>query len=97
MPVGIAVTKDAIDNLAGSLLRDVHRTLRRATDFRDFLQGMGNADLGALGYTNAEIQALKDAYADLQLLWNLYNGKDVLPAAKDFKTSAKVLWGINVP
>lgn len=94
MTVGYQVTKAAIDQRVGSLVvageswfEDVNRTSGWAATALD-------ADLIALGYTQAEVTALKGAMVDLSNLRLTAYGQRAQTPASNFFFNATKLRGI---
>ena len=67
MSVGFLANKTAIDSQAGGLVVAVRDSLYRASQFSAWLQStqQSDANLIALGYTQAEVTTLKAAFTDL--------------------------------
>ena len=95
MAVGLGVTKQEIDARAGDTARAFQKQFDDVATMKGFLDATPNADLVALGYTDSEVATLKTAWADLALLATLWAGQATLPAAKDFRTFVRQLWGVG--
>ena len=67
MSVGFLANKTAVDSQAGGLVVAVRDSLYRASQFCAWLQSSQQADanLIALGYTQAEVTTLKAGFNDL--------------------------------
>ena len=95
MAVGLPTNKLDIDPKAGSIavrLRDVFQEIQYT---QAWLAGQPDADLVALGYTQAEVNTLKSALSDLDQLRTIFTGNATLATAKDFRTFAKRLCGLG--
>jgi hypothetical protein len=95
MAVGLPTNKLDIDSKAGSIavrLRDVFQEIQYT---QAWLAGQPDADLVALGYTQAEVNTLKSALSDLDQLRTIFTGNATLATAKDFRTFAKRLCGLG--
>jgi hypothetical protein len=95
MAVGLPTNKLDIDSKAGSIavrLRDVFQEIQYT---QAWLAGQVDSDLIALGYTQAEVNTLKSAMADLDQLRTIFIGSANLATAKDFRTFAKRLTGLG--
>jgi hypothetical protein len=95
MSVGLAVTKQELDTRAGDISRQFQRSFDDVLVLQGFLLATPDADLIALGYTADEVASLKTAFADLEQLARIWTGSDALPAAKDFRTFVRRLWGVG--
>jgi hypothetical protein len=95
MAVGLPITKAEIDTRAGDTARAFQRAFEDVATLQTFLAGAVDADLIALGYTSGEVAVLKTAYLDLTQLGTIWTGSAALPAAKDFRTFARQLWGVG--
>ena len=96
MPVGIAVTKEQIDALSGSIARDIHRNIQRGLDLFQAMQDITDAQLTSLGYTTPEITDLRQALNDMQDLSKVYRGQIGLATPKDFRQSMRKIFGLTV-
>lgn len=95
MSVGLPVTKDEIDSRAGDTARTFQRAFKDVLTLKSFLDQTPDPDLVALGYTAGEVATLKTAYTDLAQLATIWTGEAALPAAKDFRTFVRQLWGVG--
>jgi len=95
MSVGLPVTKDEIDSRAGDTARAFQRSFEDVYTMQTYLEATPNPDLVALGYTDQEVATLKTAFADLTQLSQIWAGLEALPAAKDFRTFVRPLWGVG--
>jgi hypothetical protein len=95
MSVGLPVTKDELDARAGDIARQFQRSFSDVVTLQEYLVATPDADLIALGYTDAEVASLKTAFTDLMQLANLWIGAEALPAAKDFRVFVRRLWGVG--
>jgi hypothetical protein len=95
MSVGLPVMKTEIDTRAGDIARSFQRNFEDVFTMQTYLEATPNPDLVALGYTDQEVAVLKTAFADLTQLATIWNGAVALPAAKDFRTFVRQLWGVG--
>jgi hypothetical protein len=95
MSVGLPVTKAEIDTRAGDLARAFQDHFADVATMQTYLEATPNADLIALGYTDQEVATLKTAFTDLSQLAKIWAGLEGLPAAKDFRTFVRQLWGVG--
>lgn len=100
MSVGFPTTKGDFDSRAGMLATAVRDDLLRCSQFCALLQSSqwADANLIALGYTQAEVTTLKAAFTDLggtgTSLYTLAHAGAALAAANDFFFNAKLLTGV---
>lgn len=95
MAVGFPTSKNDIDGRAGRIALDIRDGLAAAAGLKAWLDTQPDANLTALGYTTGEVAILKSAMADLNQLNSIYTGAANLATAKDFRTFAKLLLGVN--
>lgn len=95
MSVGLPVTKQEIDQRAGDIARTFQRAFDDVAVMKTYLDATVEADLVALGYTSDEVATLKTAWADLAELGTIWVGAATLPAAKDFRTFVRRIWGVG--
>jgi hypothetical protein len=106
MPVGKQVSRAELDAMLGQVLADLNRDMERVNRLADYVRGIPTATLVDAGtdvapgaqiynYTAAEEQLMKDAMADMNLIYKIYKGNQPLPAVNDFTKQAKKLWGFG--
>jgi hypothetical protein len=96
MSVGLPVTKGEIDQRSGDLARSFQRLAGDVTTLKGYLDQTPEQTLVDLGYEASEVALLKSAMTDLnQLLVKIGYGTEALPAAKDFTTFLRQLWGVG--
>jgi len=95
MSVGLNPTKADIDNQAGYIARDLDSATSRCLEFKDYLDGKQEADLVALGFTPEEVGILKSAFTDAAKLAQIFRGVIADPAAYDYRTFLKQIWGFG--
>ena len=99
MSVGFLANKTAIDSQAGNLVVTVRDGLYRCSQFSAWLQSsqQSDANLIALGYIQAEVTTLKNAFTDLGgtgvSLFNIAHGGTLPGGPNDFFFNAKLLTG----
>lgn len=97
MSVGMSVLKPDIDMTAGSVCRNLSVVMAQVGTLQAFLAAKTEADLVALGYTTGEVAVLKSAFARLDVLRQIYEGKVAQGATpEDFTTFPRQLWGLKV-
>lgn len=96
MAVGTQVNKSVIDNRAGNIALQLKAVMDQVRDFDDYLDAIPNADLVAMGYTDAEVATLKSALNDLDQLRTIWEGGAALLTPKDFRAFQKQLWGLGI-
>ncbi len=95
MSLGVGVTKADVDQVAGAIAGQLRDTFERIESFKEWLDTVQVADLEALGFTTAEANTLKSAYADAAQLRTIFLGTATLAVAKDFRAFLKLCWGIR--
>lgn len=96
MSVGLPVTKDEIDARAGDIARTFQRLAGDTVTLKGYLDATAEPVLIDLGYAAGDVAILKSAITDLdQLLVKIGYGAEALPAAKDFTTFLRQLWGVG--
>jgi hypothetical protein len=95
MPVGLPVTKDELDRRSGDLARAFQTNFQDVATLQGYLDATDQATLEALGYTPDDVATLKTALTDLAQLGRIWAGAEALPAAKDFRTFVRRLWGVG--
>lgn len=68
------ITQDNVATGAQSRLMTLRRALEAVADFYTWISAYTAADLVALGFTEADAEALLSAFADANELASLYNG-----------------------
>ncbi len=96
MAAGIQVDKPAINGAVGTYARTLHQTFLAIDALKVYLDSTTDATLISMGFTQAECDDMKSAYADLAQLSTLYKGGATLGSAKDFRTFAKRLHGLGI-
>jgi hypothetical protein len=100
MAVGIQPGKADVDNMAGGIARDLDLVMERVGRMAAWLATQSDAQLTALGYSAADITALKNCYTDNQVslgrLRTIYLGSTALASAQNFKAGVLPLAGILI-
>lgn len=96
MSVGCSSLKGDFDSRAGSLATALRAALFNCQQFNALLQSSAwvDANLIALGYTQAEVTLLKAAFTDLTSLYNVAHSNGTVVANNDFFFSANKLMGV---
>jgi hypothetical protein len=101
MSVGFPATKSDFDSRAGSLVVALRQNLFNCSAFCAVLQGTPwstDANLVALGYTQAEVTLLKASFTDLggtgSSLYRIANGLAFVGSNNNFLFNANQLCGV---
>jgi hypothetical protein len=101
MSVGFPATKADFDSRAGQLATGIRAALYNCSQFCALLQGAPwatDANLVALGYTQAEVTLLKAAFTDLggtgNSLYRIANGQAFVGSANNFFFNSNQLCGV---
>lgn len=97
MSAGFAITKDSVNNRAGSLVLTLRQSFDDINNFNAFLTQASITDtvLTGLGMTQAEVNTLRAAFTDLAKLVQVGRALAVQSPANDFFFNAKQLLGPN--
>ena len=95
MPAGLNanLTKASVDQTVGDASQRLNIAFEDVASTKRFLDPYQNADLIALGYTQADVDNIKSAFADLDQLREIYQGLASLASAKDFRVFSQRLYG----
>ncbi len=93
MAAGLQPTKTELDEALGTILRDFRVVTRRAIDFKEWLDGVLDADLQAMGYTPGDIANIRSAFIDAKKINDIFEGTATQATLNDFRTFMKRLWG----
>lgn len=91
MTLGYPAQKVDIDGRSASLTQLLRDTFVQVSNFNTWLQGTADANLVALGYTQAEVTTLKAALFDLNKLYQVSTAAATQASANDFWFNAKNL------
>lgn len=92
MPL-VSITKQQIYDNAGQAARELDRAFVRIQQYKAWLDTQPDATLiNTYGAVQADVDVLRSALADLELLRTIYLGSVNLAAAKDFRTFAKLTY-----
>lgn len=96
MSVGFSALKNDFDSRAGSLATGLRDALYNCFRFNTLLQSAAwsDANLIALGYTQAEVTLMKAAFTDFTSLYNVAHANGTVPASNDFFFSGAKLMGV---
>jgi hypothetical protein len=97
MSAGFAVTKDSVNNRAGSLVLTLRQCFDDINNFNGFLNNAATTDtfLTGLGMTAPEVATLRASFIDLAKLVSIARAGAVQVAVNDFMFNAKNLLGPN--
>lgn len=85
--IGESITQGQLNQAAGTVTLELKRNYDRAVAINEFLLRTSDADLIALGFTQAEVTTIKSAFADLA-----YQKTQ----AFDSSTFVKQLYGLGI-
>lgn len=97
MAAGLQVSQAEINAVSGTVARAVFAALSDVTEFKAWLDTVSVGDLETLGFSNADANSLKSAFADLADLAGVFQGG--APARNlpyDYRVFAKRLIGVGV-
>jgi hypothetical protein len=90
------VDRGQINAQATSLVKTIDRTFLQLDELKTFLDGITDGDLIAIhGYVQADINDLRSALNDMQILALVYRGTQPQASVKDFRLFAKRIWGLG--
>lgn len=95
MSLGYAVSKNDVDGKAAGLALSLRNDFDGIRHFKIWLDTKIDAELITLGYTQAEVNTLRSAAADMDQLRTIYEGLVNLSVAKDFRAFTKLLTGVS--
>ena len=81
--------------MAGVIARDFQTSVNRIAQFQYFLAGKTDGDLADLGYSAAEINTLRSAFADLVKIGRIYMGNDTQATQNDFRQFVRRIFGMG--
>jgi hypothetical protein len=93
MAAGLQPTKAELDAALGAILRDYRVVTRRAVDFKEWLDGVQDADLTAMGYAAGDIANIRSAFVDAKKINDIFEGTATQATTNDFRAFMKRLWG----
>ena len=94
MPAGFQVTKDALNQRAGSVVVAGESWFEDVERMAAYLAATPDGDLTALGFTGGDVAGLKSSFVDLDNLRLTAYGQRTQPAASNFFFFAAKLRGI---
>lgn len=95
MSVGYPDDKNAIDARAGGLAIQMRDLLNAIGNFQAHLAEKTDAQLIALGYSQAEVDLLQAAFTDLDALRKVATAQQTQPAVNNFLFNSNKLVGPN--
>jgi len=93
--IGIQVTKQSLNDVAGNISLALEQTFRRVDSLKFTFDSTADQTLIDLGFTAEEVAVFKTAFTDLAQLADVYRGEDTQATAKDYRTFARRLWGLG--
>ncbi|MFI7125981.1 hypothetical protein ACIBQ1_09825 [Nonomuraea sp. NPDC050153] len=97
MVAGLQVTQAEINAVSGTIARSVFAALSDVQEFKAWLDSVSVTDLEALGFSTADANTLKSAFADLADLAGVFqSGAAARTLPYDYRTFAKRLIGVGV-
>jgi len=93
---GITPHPNEINAVAGTISRDLMDAFDNIDAFNDWVVGLDQAMIDALGLDPNDVAAIGAAISDMMQLRSLYTGTGTLTEAKDFRTTIRKLAGIRV-
>lgn len=96
MSLGINVVKTDVDRVFGAAALELNVLMDKVGELKVWLDTKSVADLEGMGYSTAEANTLKSAWADADQLRTLYEGTATLAVAKDFRTFLKLVYGFGL-
>lgn len=94
MAVGYARTKVEVDQRAGQLSINLRNLFTEIKRFGELLSLATDQYFLDMGYTQADVTLLKNAYTDLYRLARVYEGAQTQGTAYDFRTHSQHLMGV---
>ena len=92
---GYLVTELDVQNRCGNAALHVRQALDEAVTVKAWLDTKTDVQLVALGLVQTDVDLLRSALGDLAQLQTIYTGAVNLSVAKDFRTFAKQLTGLQ--
>jgi hypothetical protein len=93
--VGFPTDKGTVDQRIASIAWQLRSTFEQVAVIKVWVDGKTDADLIALGYTQAEVDLIQAAYTDLDNLRKVAAGQQQQVGTNDFFFNAKKLLGIQ--
>lgn len=97
MAAGYQATVDSLNQTAFRVFFNLGNAFQDVHDFYSWLAIMADADLITIGFTQAEVTALRAAYDDLFVLWEIEQGVTLTDPRQgtvyDFRTLTTPLLG----
>jgi hypothetical protein len=94
MQVGLTPSKQEINTQVGLVSARVFSAMRQIREVKYFLDGKTDLELSEVGFEPTEIDAIRSAYTDLDLLARVFAGV-VGTQAKDFRLISRRLIGLG--
>ena len=92
---GYLVTALEVQNRCGNAALHVRQALAEAVTVKSWLDTQTDPQLVTLGLVQTDVDLLRSALDDLVQLQTIYTGAANLSVAKDFRTFAKQLTGLQ--
>jgi hypothetical protein len=95
MSVGFPVDKNTIDQRVAAIAWQLRNTFNEVAIIKTWIDGKTDAELIALGYSQAEADLIQAAYTDLDNLRKVATGQQQQVGTNDFFFNAKKLLGLQ--
>lgn len=90
------VDRNQINANATAIAKDLDRVFLRAQELKTFLDGIADGNLTSdFGYVQADINDLRSALSDVDVLRQVYSGLIAGGAVKDYRLFLKRIWGLG--
>lgn len=97
MSVGANIDKNSIDVTVAGIAKGVKSSLALVQAFKAWLDTQPDGTLiTKYSYVQGEVDILRSAINDLDKFRAIFEGTQVQSPAYDFRTFAKLLWGIGL-
>jgi hypothetical protein len=91
MSAGFPIDKGTVDQRVASIAWQLRNTFNEVSLIKAWVDGKTDAELIALGYTQAEADLIQAAYTDLDNLRKVATGQQATGASNFFSNASKLL------
>lgn len=97
MPTGLnnSLTANEVNMRAGRVAKALHEAFEDVTLMQDFFQTWNDSELAGYGLSQTDIDLLRAAFNDLDLLRQIYRGQQPLAVPQNFRSNARKIWGFG--